>query len=663
MRKVKLIFGTTNSQPIGASDADIEDVYQRSYKPFIRALYNAPHVRATLHYSGRLLQWLERRHAEFTDVLSELVGRKQVELLGGGFYDPIFSLIPRPDRLGQIERLTTYLRKRFGKRPRGLWVTQEVWDPMMPSLLKTSGIDYTFLSDYQFDAGGLTGTPLYSPCITEDEGKMVIVFPISSGLRRACRRNDLDGIRRLLEDAAAENEDRVQVLMCHGEDLRSNTSSQAPFDDEWLRTFFELLEQESSWISTVTPSRYLKKASPRARGYFPQAAFVPERGRRDGAGSDELSRAAQADGYLAGTSFRTLLTRYPESNLMYAKMHYIHILVNQIRGDKYRKQLAREELWRGQCHSAYWNGGDRGGIYSNRQRKHVYASLIEAEKVTRERGIFSPSIITVDFDMDGLSEFLYQGQELNAYVHKRGGVVFELDYLPTPWNYADALSEAWSAQTCPAPKPSSRNIFSDHFFDRSPAASGGSSPQAEELGDFLDRLYSVRHLSKDGHRIHLAAVGAVRSEHGPVALEVHKEYGFEGDTIHVDYRLRNRSETDLCVDFGCELNLSFDAEDGESLRILAGEGSGVTLAGDAEDFIDGIKRVRLHDLQHEVMLELSCQDQAALWTAPIRLGVGDPEGAASAAQYQTSCLLPRWPIDLKAGEEWTQKLELSLLSG
>ena len=56
MKKIKLIFGTTNSQPVGATDEEVEAVYQKSYKPFIRALYNAPHVRATLHYSGGLLQ-------------------------------------------------------------------------------------------------------------------------------------------------------------------------------------------------------------------------------------------------------------------------------------------------------------------------------------------------------------------------------------------------------------------------------------------------------------------------------------------------------------------------------------------------------------------------------------------------------------------------------
>jgi alpha-mannosidase len=47
-----------------------------------------------LHYSGVLLEWLEERHPEFFDQLRELCGRGQVELLGGGYYEPILLSIP-----------------------------------------------------------------------------------------------------------------------------------------------------------------------------------------------------------------------------------------------------------------------------------------------------------------------------------------------------------------------------------------------------------------------------------------------------------------------------------------------------------------------------------------------------------------------------------------
>ena len=68
-----------------------------------------------------------------------------------------------------------------------------------------------------------------------------------------------------------------------------------------------------------------------------------------------------------------------------------------------------------------------------------YRSLIEAEKITRATEIFAPSIISVDYDMDNRIEYLYQGSELNAYIHTRGGALFELDFLPASWNYLDTM--------------------------------------------------------------------------------------------------------------------------------------------------------------------------------------------------------------------------------
>jgi alpha-amylase len=402
------------------------------------------------------------------------------------------------------------------------------------------------------------------------------------------------------------------------------------------------------------------------RGYFPQAAFDPDR-------CEQID--VTDDGYVPGASFRTLLTRRPESNLMYAKMHYIHILVNQIRGDKYRKQLAREELWRGQCHAAYWKGGLAGGIYSNRLRKQVYASLIEAEKVTREKGIFSPSIITVDFDMDGLSEFLYQGQEINAYVHKQGGVIFELDYLPVPWNYGDSLAEnavgagvlgnggalragASDDGVAAGPVVHSRDLFVDHFFDE-PAVSATVENADSERGDFTGRLYSVRQLSKDGHKIHLAAFGNVVDGRSgrPVPVEIHKEYGFEGATIHLTYRLRNRGTVALQTNFASEINLSLGGNDEEALRILAGRGSGATLSRDSADWVDGVDSVRIYDLHNDVLLLLNYDDATGLSSAPVEVGA-----KAVSAPYQASRFLPQWHLELEPGAEWTQKVSLAVVA-
>ena len=47
------------------------------------------------------------------------MARGQVEMIGGGYYEPILISIPPEDRREQIERLGDYIEKHFGQRPSG----------------------------------------------------------------------------------------------------------------------------------------------------------------------------------------------------------------------------------------------------------------------------------------------------------------------------------------------------------------------------------------------------------------------------------------------------------------------------------------------------------------------------------------------------------------
>jgi len=98
MSKLKLIFGTYNSKPVGSYDYQFEEAYQKAYKPFLTSLNEFQNIQVVLHYSGILLKWFEEKHPEFLMLINDMVERKQVELIGGGFYEPVLSIIP-----GRIE--------------------------------------------------------------------------------------------------------------------------------------------------------------------------------------------------------------------------------------------------------------------------------------------------------------------------------------------------------------------------------------------------------------------------------------------------------------------------------------------------------------------------------------------------------------------------------
>ena len=87
--------------------------------------------------------------------MAKLLEREQLELLGGGFYEPILCVLPHDDALEQIARLRAYLKKRFGvsaaRRVAGRARLGAVrWRP----LLAEAGVEYLPLDDDQFLAAG-----------------------------------------------------------------------------------------------------------------------------------------------------------------------------------------------------------------------------------------------------------------------------------------------------------------------------------------------------------------------------------------------------------------------------------------------------------------------------------------------------------------------------
>ena len=125
------------------NDREEEVQYQNHIKPILTFLYSNPNCSFSIAISGRKAEWLEKKHPEAIELISELVARKQVEIAGGGYYDPILPLLLPVDRVGQIEMMTTALRKLFGKKPRGAWLTSSAWDSSLITSLCTCGMDYS----------------------------------------------------------------------------------------------------------------------------------------------------------------------------------------------------------------------------------------------------------------------------------------------------------------------------------------------------------------------------------------------------------------------------------------------------------------------------------------------------------------------------------------
>jgi 4-alpha-glucanotransferase len=103
--RISLALTLHNHQPVGNFGWVLEEAYRVAYAPMLDALERHPSIRMSLHYTGPLLAWLEAERPEAIDRLRGLVARGQIEILGGGMYEPVLASLPERDRIGQLRRM------------------------------------------------------------------------------------------------------------------------------------------------------------------------------------------------------------------------------------------------------------------------------------------------------------------------------------------------------------------------------------------------------------------------------------------------------------------------------------------------------------------------------------------------------------------------------
>ena len=639
MQKCSCIIGTYNHLPQGTEESSFEETYQVCWRPFLSTLYRFPDIAAVLHYSGTALSWLEARHPEFIMLLEEMTSRKQIELLGGGFFAPLLPLVPGPDRLGQMEMLTTYIRKTFGRRPRGCWIQDYAWEPGFTSSLEACGFDFTFLQERQFRMAGVdTGRP----AITEDQGRSLIVFPAFDAAESLAK---MVPFHEAVADLRSRHGDLPLVCLMYpgsaAKELWAASGLESP--DVFFERAFAALQKESLVVETTTPSRYLKTAQKLNRAYFSSSAsaLLLERSRPASPRAEKAGNDGALDGF--GSSRRILL-RHEESLLLYAKMQYVRILVSQLRGDKSRKKSAQEELWKAQCGDAYWNGPS-GGSFRPRLRGAAYSALILAEKTTRQRGGFSAGVTMADIDFDGEREIVYQGGEFNAYVRLKGGAIFELDSLRTLTNYASVLASQ---------DPNARRGGPRHCFQDSIAKSGGFG---QEIANCREATYGLEDSDRPAHLAVLTKEVTLEQSGRKKTVFIRKRYTFRKVAMSVTYEIANRENDTLNFRFCSELNLlAGDQPDAVGFEGQRNGSEKVELSSSNKAAASGLDLLRIENRAAGEHLELRADRPFELLAMPLFQNVA--AFGTDAKVYEGASILVGW--DLSVPPDASVKVVLNL---
>jgi alpha-amylase len=437
---------------VGNFDHVIEEAYQKSYAPFVRALREHARIRVSLHFSGILLEWIEKRHPEYFQQLRELVERGQIELVGGGYYEPILPVIPEADKIAQLRKLADYLCRHFGREPRGAWIAERVWEPTLPAPLAKAGVGYVVLDDTHFLAAGLQPWQLHGSFVTEEDGLPLRLVPSLKILRYTIPFREPAETLRILR----EENNKHDALFAMGDDCEKFGVWPGTYDhvykNGWLERFLQALEGNQGWLETTTVADYLSSHPAVGRIYLPTASYaemmewsLPLPASVDfKACLDEcehIPNGKRFQHFLHGGLWRNFLAKYAESNRLQKQVlgvsHRLQALSARAESGAEKTALlaeARTHLLSAQCNDAYWHGVF-GGLYAPHLRSAILRQLIRAEyqldRVEGREASAKPEVLVTDFDADGQEEVLIRQSISGMILHPAdGATVSSLRFQP-----------------------------------------------------------------------------------------------------------------------------------------------------------------------------------------------------------------------------------------
>ncbi|MFH1504603.1 MAG: alpha-amylase/4-alpha-glucanotransferase domain-containing protein [Candidatus Omnitrophota bacterium] len=416
--KVYFVFGVHNHQPVGNFSWVFDQAFRECYLPFISLLEEFPSIKCAIHNSGPIYDYESKESVLFLDTLKRLSAAGQIEIISGGYYEPILDLISDEDKKGQISFMNDFLKKEFDLEPKGLWLAERVWEGYLSGIINSCGLNYTFLDEVHFYSAGVKNIQGYYT--TGCQNRSVSVFPINQELVYKIPFCPPEEIINILGKFKKE-EDTLITLFLDGEKygLRPGTFDKV-YKQGWLREFFSSLES-SPGIETITPREALKKFSSNGPVDLPS-------------GSYEKMRE-----WTKGKNFKSFLSKYKRLNYMHKRMLGL--------SKKIHKGASLEEdrdifisLWKAQTNCPYWHGLF-GGFYLPHLRQAVYRNLINAEnlfdsKYNKKSLIFEKGNI----DIGAGDEVILKNKYIACCFSSTGGALRELSLKQQGFNLLDTIN-------------------------------------------------------------------------------------------------------------------------------------------------------------------------------------------------------------------------------
>jgi len=169
--------------------------------------------------------------------------------------------------------LNNYIYNHFGQNPKGLWLTERVWDPSIVPDLVECGIEYVIVDDYHFIATGFLKKDLYGYYLTEQDGLSLKVFPIDQKLRYIVPFKEPEEIEEYLLSAINIGA-RGAILFDDGEKFGMWPKTyEWVYTNGWIERFFNKILNNQN-ITFTHFGEFANTEKPLGLAYLPMVSYM-----------------------------------------------------------------------------------------------------------------------------------------------------------------------------------------------------------------------------------------------------------------------------------------------------------------------------------------------------------------------------------------------------
>ena len=466
-----------------------------------------------------------------------------------------------------------------------------------------------------------------------------------------------------------------------------------------------MLLANRDWIHATTFSRAVDAALPVGKVYLPDSSYremtewaLPPA--RLTAYLDAVKNAGNAPAverlkpFVRGGGFwRNFKAKYVESDEMYCRMLGLSQRLARAEtaseADPDYLEIARQELYRGQCNCPYWHGAF-GGLYLPHLRNAIYHHLIAAHNALDEaEGQVGPRVAldVADFNLDARQEVRLENDRLIAFVRPAtGGHVYELDVRHAQANVLATLNrrpEAYHGMIAahagdgdydgPASVMNKvvmkqeglgrllvyddhpRKALVDHFYPADVTLADLIAGRDVERGDFVGGAYLSR-VQRAADRVTLVMDRPGRAEGHAIRVRKTIELAAGRPDLEIHYQLDDLPrDAELC--FAIELNLAAMAGHADDRFYTDASGARLGML-DARLDLPVAEGLTLTDEWLDLAVGLRWTQPAGVWCFPIET-VSQSEGGFEGV-YQSSAVNPHWRVRGDEVGHWEVRIRWTL---